>query len=179
MQIEDGRGTGSLLGISKTGNRGDVSSRSNERIYYISRDSGQSYMWASGTYDAGAGDTILLVKNTSTTRNLYIKAIWISTDTETRVVVHIPTSEVTPTGTSITGRNMNSASSNAAEATAIRDETNNSQGNIYWSGEIQAATNPYEINFHDGLILGQNESIGIDYVADVGACDVTIIGYFE
>ena len=177
--IDDGRGRGNAAGVSLTGNRLDVSSRSDARIYYISRDNGDAYTWSSGTYDAAAGDTILLVKNTSTTQRLHIKKISLSADVESRVVIHVPTSEVTPTGTAITGVNLNSTSGNSAAATAIRDETNNSQGNILWSGEIQAAIAPYEVNFEDAVILGQNDSIGVDYVADAGACDVVITGFYE
>ena len=133
----------------------------------MSRDEGQAYSWSSGTYDYAALDTILLVKNTSTTKPLFITSISLSGDTDTRVVIHRPTTEVTPTGTSVTGVNLSGPdSTNAADATAIRDETNNSQGSIIWSGEIQAASDPYIVDLKNAVILGTNQSIGVDYVTD-------------
>jgi hypothetical protein len=110
---------------------------------------------------------------------LHIDGIYLSSDTDTRAVIHVPTSEVTVTGTTITGFNLNTSSANVAEAEAARDETNNSQGNIVWSGEIQASSDPIYIDFSGALILNTNDSIGIDYVADVAACDVVIAGHYQ
>lgn len=177
FQIEDGKGSGNLAEVNADQQLVTKSVTETE-FEFTSVNNGQSYSWASGTYDAAAADTILLIKNTSSTRRLHIDTIWLSSDTDTRAVIHIPTTEVTPTGTAITGVNLNTASSNVAEATAIRDETDNSQGNIIWSGEIQAAGSPTIVDFNGALILARNDSIGVDYVADVAACDVTITGHF-
>ena len=178
LQIEDGKGSGRRASVA-TSNRLDTSARSNKRLFYISRDNGQLFSWASGTADIGAGDTALLVKNTATNKNLYIERIWVSSDIETRVIIHLPTTEVTVTGTTITGINLNTGSSNVAEASAARDEINNSQGNIIWSGEIHPTSTPLEIEFDGALILAKNRSVGVDMVADGSAFDVTIIGHFE
>ena len=162
-----------------TGNRLHVDAKMTPRVGIQSRDNGSTFSWASGTYDADANDTILLVKNTSTTQNLYVTTICLSTDVETRVVIHLPTTDVTVAGTTITGTNLNTVSANVASASAARDETGNSQGNIIWSGEIQAATNPFSVEFFASIVLGQNKSIAVDYVADVAACDVNILGFYE
>ncbi len=177
LQIEDGLGRGFVAQVASEGHL-VVDALTTTGMAHISDAHGLSFTWSSGTYDAAAGDTILLVKNTSTTRNLFIIAITLSADVETRVVVHLPTTEVTPTGTAVTGVNLNSTSSNAALATAIRDETNNSQGGIVWAGEIQATSEPYSVPTFGAIIIGQNDSIGVDYVADAAACDVTIYGFF-
>ncbi len=178
LQIEDGKGSGRRASVS-TSNRLDTSARANKRLFYISRDNGQLFSWASGTADIDGGDTALLVKNTATNKNLYIEHIWISSNTETRVIVHLPTTEVIVTGTTIIGINLNTGSSNVAEAAAARDQTNNSQGDIIWSGEIQATSAPLEIEFDGALILAKNRSVGVDILADGSAFDVTIIGHFE
>ncbi len=103
-----------------------------------------------------------------------------SADTEGRVVIHRPTTEVTPTGIAVTGINTNGTSNNVADATAIRTETNNTQGDILWAGELQAVNDPYHVDPRSAWILGQNQSIGVDYVLEVNAVvDVTIMGYFE
>ena len=177
--IEDGSGKGFSAIVNADGHL-VVDAVNLEEITHVSDEHGLSFSWSSGTYAPGTGgDTILLVKNISTDKNLFIKDIYLSTAAETRVVIHIPTTEVTPTGTAITGTNLNNTSSSVAEATAIRDETNNSQGNIVWSGEIPILGAPYKIDFYGAIILGQNDSIGIDYVADPTACDVVIVGWFE
>ncbi len=178
FMIEDGKGTRGTAGVNED-QQLTVASVNQTEFEFVSKEKELAFSWSSGTYDAAANDTILLIKNTSRTNNLHIDGIWLSTDTETRVVVHVPTTEVTVTGTTITGVNLNTGSANVAEASAARDETNNSQGNIIWSGEIQATGEPYFIDFAGALILGTNSSIGVDYVADVAACDVTITGHYQ
>lgn len=157
-----------------------VTARQEPRIAQESRDNGQSCSWSSGTYDYDAADTVLLIKNTSETQKLYVHSVSMSGDTDTRVVVHCPTTEVaSPTGTAITGSNLNRVSNNVAPATAIRDETTNAQGDIIWAGEIHAATNATVLTYSGMLVIGTNQSIGVDYVTDGTACDVTIMGYYN
>ena len=133
--VEDGQGTGNKAVVDSEGHL-IVDALTFPDIAHVSDVHGKTFFWASGTYDPDAGDTILLVKNTSSTDKLFITDIWVSTDIETRVVVHLPTSEVTVTGTTITGVNSNTTSSIVASASAARDEKNNSQVDVIWSGEI-------------------------------------------
>ena len=179
IMIEDGRGTGQAAGISPTGNRLDVSSRADERIYYISRDNGDTYSWSSGTYSATGGDTILIVENTSTTQKLYIKEISLFSLVKTRVVIHCPTASFTHSGTGVTGVNLNRTSGNSASATATRDEVNNVQGAIVWQSDIPILGNPYIVPFHDSIVLGQGDSVGVDFVTTSGAVDVNILGFYD
>ena len=138
---------------------------------------GQAYSWANVTYDAAANDTILLVKNTSTTHNLHIDQIWCHGDTTTTVAVFWA-SGVTPAGTTVTGVNLNTTSSNTAEATAKGDETGNSGGSNVWVGSIPA-DNATPVLISSGLILASGYSIGVDYATDGGEALVTIIGHYE
>ena len=131
LQIEDGKGSGNNVEVNSDKQLVVLAITKNE-LKFVSQNKGLAFSWASGTYDPDAGDTILLVKNTSATKELHIKSITLSCDTETRAVVHLPTTDVTVTGTTITGTNLNAASSNVAEASAAKDETGNSQGNIVW-----------------------------------------------
>ncbi len=179
IQIIDGTGSGQSVGVSPTGNRFNVSSRTDERIYYISRDNGDAYAWASGTYSATGDDTILILTNTSTTQKLYITKMTLFSLVKTRFIVHCPTASFTDSGTNIVGTNLNRTSGNTASATATRDEINNVQGDIVWTGDIPILGNPFEIRFHDALILGQGDSVGIDYVTTSSAVDITILGFFD
>ena len=144
---------------------------------FVSEKHGRTYSWASGTYNYIAADTILLVKNTGSPL-LYVDGVWLSVDTDTRVVIHLPTAEVTVAGVTVTGVNLNTSSGNVAEASAAQDETGNTQGGVIWSGEIHAAQAPVFIPFGGAVILAKNKSIGVDYVTVGTACDVVIIGHY-
>lgn len=177
LTIDDGKGSGSSAEVT-TDNLLKTFAVTETEFEFSSDVKGKAFAWASGTYDPAAGDTILLVKNTSTSEELHIDAIWLSTDVDTRVVIHMPTTNVTVAGTTITGTNLNSQSGNAAAASAARDETGNTQGDIIWSGEIMAAEGMTDVSLGGALILGQNASVGVDFVANVAACDVTIWGHY-
>ncbi len=177
IQIEDGKGSGFKAQVNDE-NQLIVRAVTESILEHVSEEKGEAYSWASQTYTPSAGDTVLLVKNTSV-EHLHIFKVWLSSDIETRWIIHLPTTEVTPTGTTITGVNLNTSKSGVAEATAIRDETNNSIGDVLWSGETQAASPPYLLEFDGALILAKNKSLGVDIVGNPGAVDVTIIGHYE
>jgi len=179
LRLEDGKGRGFEVAI-ESDNHLQTDSVVQTKVEHLSEEKGDSYMWASGSYDPMVGnDTILLVQNTSDTQNLHINRIWLSTAVDTRVTIHLVTVALTPAGTAIVGTNMNTNSSRVAAAIAKRDETNNSIGSIIWSGEIYALSGPYEVVIAGAVILGKNKSIGVDYVVDPTACDVTIMGYYD
>lgn len=175
---------GQAQSVTEAGGKGraDVSARADAREYYVSRDEGEAYSWRNATYNYTAADTILLVKNTHTTKALVISSITMAGDSATEVLVHIPTAEVTPTGTEVTGLNRNGNSSNVAAATAKGNETNNSSppaaATIDFSTRIGADA-PYHYETHDTLRLAQNQSVGVDFVTVGAAADVTITGYYE
>ena len=177
--LEDGKGKGNQAEVNSD-NQLTVKAVIETEIEFNSEAKGGAYAWASGTYNPATGDdTILLVKNTSDTLNLHIDTVWLSTAVDTRVVIHLVTADVTLAGITIVGTNLNTNSSNVAPASAIRDETGNTQGTIIWSGEIFAASQPQVIEWDGAVILGKNISIGVDYVTDPTACDVVIIGHFN
>ena len=147
---------------------------------------GAAYSWANVTYNADANDTILLVKNDSTTQNLHIDQIWCHSDTTTVVRVHVPRdgsgAVITPAGTTVTGVCLNFAKGNTASATAKADETDNDITNasskIVWAGSIPA-DNSTPVLINSGLVIASTESIAVDYVEDVAEAYVTIIGHYE
>lgn len=166
-------------GLSGKSRRLDVSSRGDTRLFYVSRDDGQAYSWT-GVYASGANETVLLVKNTSTTRDLIITEIEFVSDAATRVRIHLPTVEVTPGGgATIVGRNLNTGSTNAAEATGKQNESDNALGNIILDTLI-GVSEPHGETWEDGLRITQNKSIAVDFVTAASALGgATIIGYFE
>ena len=140
---------------------------------------GLAYSWTNATYNYDAADTILAVQNTSTTHNLHIDHIWCHGDTTTRVIVHATSEDgFTIAGTTVTGVNLNRASSNTAAATAKADETGNTQGNIIWAGSIPA-DNATPVAIGLGVILDLSDVIAVDFTDDGGEALVTIIGHYE
>ena len=166
-------------GESGASRRLDVSARSDSRTFYTSRDAGQVYAWA-GLYNSSDGETVLLVKNTSTTLTLVIVHMEVVSDAITRVRVHLPTSEITPAGGAvITGINLNTASTNAAPALGRQNENTNSVGDVI-EDTLIAANEPHEVEYSNGLRITQNKSIAIDVATGATALGgATIIGYFE
>ncbi len=152
-------------------------------LEHASQESLDAYSWSSGTFNPGTDDTILLVQNKSSD-DLQITTVWLSTDVDTRVIIHSPTAVFTiASATSITGVNLNKRGSNLLStdkttADARQNETGNVRGDILWAGEIMAAGNPFSVSLEGAVILAKGDSIGVDYVADVAACDVTIMGHF-
>lgn len=173
--LEDGKGTGSKAQVNKE-NQLIVKATSQSEIEHSSEEEGLAYIWSTDAINPGAGDTVLLLKNTSDTA-LHIHSVTISGSTTSEYTIHLPTTEVTVTGNTVTGVNMNTASSNVADASAANTETNNSQGNVILSPFILADTAQ---NFLlDGIILGKNKSMGIDVVANTTLSAISIFGHYE
>lgn len=139
----------------------------------------RSFSWSNATYNYSAADTILLVQNSASARNLIVDQIWCHSDTTTRVIIHATNeASLTHSGTSVTGVNLNRASSNTAEATATADEVNNVQGNILFAGSISSDSSaPMLVNA--GIILDLNDIIAVDFVDVGGEALVTIHGHYE
>jgi len=146
-------------------------------LEHESEENGSGYNWSSGTVDIDAADTVLLIKNDSDT-NLHIECVKIANGSlSSAYLVHLPTTEVTVTGSTVTGTNLNTTSSNVADATAASDETNNSQGNVLATVFLAADSNNSVET--PGLILGKNKSVAVDVVNNVVESAVSIIGHFE
>jgi len=174
--IKDGKGSGFLAQVNDE-NKLRTYSTTESEISYESETNFRSYSWTNVTYNYTAGDTILLVKNTSITANLIIDKIVVSGDVETEVVIHSPTC-TTPTGTAVTGVNLNRTSSLTASATAKANESTNSQANPIWKGRIDG-NSTLNIELHGSIILGLNNCIAIDFTTVGSACNVTILGYYH
>ena len=175
-QIEDGKGTGNRAEVNKE-NQLIIKAISESELEYESEVNGLAYSWSSGIVDVAAGnDTVLLVKNLSD-KPLHILSISIANgSTASAYTIHLPTTEVTPTGTAIVGTNLNTASSNVADALAKSLETDNTQGTVI--GTVWLAVDRSIIIPTEGVILGKNKSVGVDVIADTSESAVTIVGHY-
>jgi hypothetical protein len=176
VKIYDGTGKGYVASVTSENKMRTYATTASE-ISYESEANERAYSWVNATYDYTAGDTILLVKNTSTTEDLLIDSITVAGDTETEVVIHCPTC-ATPTGTAVTGVNMNRKSNKTADATAKATESTNSQANIIARILIDGNSSEF-YNLNGSVVLGLNDCIAVDFTTNGGACYVTINGYYH
>ena len=179
---------GKILGVSPDGsglNEMKVDNEGQAQVFAVIEDelehqsekNGQSFNWCSGTVNLIAGETILLLKNTSD-KQLHVESITVwNGSVASEYTIHLPTTEVTPTGTAVTGTNLNTGSSEVADALAKSDETDNSQGNIVFTPYL-AVDSSKTVNTR-GLILAKNKSVAIDVVEDTAESSVTIRGFFK
>jgi len=175
LQIEDGKGSGEQVAVSD--NKLEVDSSSMSRIYFRSKNQGDTFTWSNVSYDYDANDTILLVKNTSRTKTLVVTDIFISGDTTTPYAIHIPECD-NPTGTSVTAVNPNRDSGEIADATAVSDETTNTQANVLFRG-IALNNTVTPINTRGSIRLGLNDCVAVDFATDGTAAYVVIAGFYE
>lgn len=178
LMIEDGKGTGKLAAVDSE-NRLSVKAVTEDEFLSAIED-GDGYSWTNATYDYAAADTILLVRNDSSNMNLIIREFAMSSDTATYATVHCPTATFVGAGTVVTGVNLNRVSGKVAPASAWSNETGNVQGAVIRRPSLAVANTDYEVHFAEGgVVLGNGQSIGVDYITNGAACRATIYGYFE
>ena len=174
--IEDGKGRGYKQSVSSS-QRGNVSSKSNPRMYYVSREKGQAFSFLS-EYSATSGDFIGCVMNTSSDKNFVVSEIIVGGVEAGHFEVVKVTG--TPAGTTITGGLLNFSKSNTAEATAFGDAAVTGLTEDYELSHIRTqASESKSMSFQQSLILSKDTAIGIKYVGTTGLVEITILGYFE
>ena len=147
-----------------------------ETLFESSSEKGKSFNWSSGIIDIDIGDTVLLVKNTSDIP-LHIESITINNGSvASQYQIHLPTTEVTPTGTTVTGTNLNTGRAEVADALAKSDETDNTQGPIIFHPMLGVDDDKTVDTV--GLILAKNKSVAIDVVSETSESGVTIRAHY-
>jgi len=180
MKIEDGKGKSGDMSVSST-QRGNVSAKTAPRIMYSSRDDGLGFTAVYDGITAAAGDYVAYLKNSSSTRNLFVSDVsaggvenikwklWVVTGTAAAGET------VTPTG-------LNLSKSIPAEAAAMAGNTTITgltPGAQLASGR-SGANSGAEVHFHDSLILGPNNAIVVEYdTGTAGICELVIHFHYE
>lgn len=146
--------------------RANVSSRSDGRRYYTSRDQAQAYSVTFEHSAAADGEYSLYIKNTSPTRRLVLSAIGLNAGNIARMKLWFVTGTAT-NGVAIIPQNLNRASSNAAEVTTIHDGGGTAIGGLTTSGipidDIGMGANDHrEFRLDDAIHLGQNDAVAIE-----------------
>lgn len=158
----------------------NVSSRSDTRAFYISRDSEQGYVLHIQDAAADAGDIIAYLKNTSSSLSIFIRRIEVKAENAAKWVVAYG-DETAATGTEVTPINLNKKSSNAASVSAFG---NGAVGGVTATQTVaslrHAANGSSMEDFQDMMILGQNDNIIVEYdVGTTGLAEVDIYFYMD
>lgn len=178
LQIEDGVGTGQQVGVSPTGNRLNVSSRSEDRVYYISRDNGDAYSTVS-IDTAAAGEYNFYFKNTSQKQKFYVTAITVGSGS--LGIFKVAKVTGTAAGTPITPSNLNFTSSNVASASCFGNAavTGLTEEKLIDVISIGADTQKL-VFYHDAIILGQGDAIAVETDTSAGdTVHISMIGFFD
>lgn len=180
MIIEDGKGSGKSASVSSV-QRLNVSAKINPRIFYISRDDGQAYSASMSGFSADAGEFVFYLKNTSSTRNMFISQITVSALQAVLWKLWSVTGTAAA-GTSITPTNLNLSSGLIAESISMG-------GGAAITGLTEdgilipfrsTATASMNGSFVDALILGPGKAIAVEYdTGTTGICDVNVMFHYE
>ena len=143
--------------------------------------SGEAFSWNAVSADIATTETALLVRNDSSSKKLVIEKLYVYSDVATAIDVHLVTATFTIAGTAVVGVCLNKSGATVADATAKTDETGNTQGDIIvtlHTPELTTSAESVGYDFNGSVILGQNQAIGVDIVADSAAFECTLVGYF-
>ena len=179
MQVLDGKGRGYNAEVNSD-NQLVTRAVSISALHQASLNS-EAFAWNAVTADIAGAETALCVRNDSSTKYLVIDKLYVYSDVPTAVDVHLVTANFTAAGTAVVGVCLNKASATIADATAKADETGNTQGDIILTlhtPELTTAAESVSYDFEGAVILGDDQAIGVDIVADSAAFECTIIGHY-
>lgn len=162
--------------------RANVSSRSDSRSYYNSRDRGLCFSLVWDDADAAAGDLICYWQNLRSDKELVITSVGVNAILASTVQLYFVTVGTPSGGNALTPTNLNKGSANDAPASSARGDAALSgltEDGIIDSVQVQA-TGHEEMRLGDRIRLGQNDAIAIKYnVGTSGRCFGVIFGYYE
>lgn len=176
ITIEDGKGTGRKAEVNDE-NELVVRAITEPEIEHASGKLGKAFAWVSADGDIDAGDTRLYVRNDSDTPLILDNANFLPANVACDWSINIGTVSTTPTGTVVTGVNLNTASANTAEATAYDDETAVADGTPV--DYVHTDTTGTVDHILTGIILGKNHFIQINQETESTSGRVTLKGHFE
>jgi len=180
MKIEDGKGKNGDMSVSVS-QRGNVSAKTRDRTFYVSRDDEQAFNAVMPSFNGVAGNYVFYIKNTSSTKNLFLNSLEYHSVEAVKWKVY----QVTGTaagGTVITPSNLNLGSGRTAEASCMGGGatiTGLTLGNQIGTHRTQALGEA-GMDFGEGLILAPNTAIMVEYnTGTTGLCEIDCIFHYE
>lgn len=137
----------------------------------------KAYSWVSAYTTSGADEEVIYIQNTSNTDDLELHQIIAGSAVNSVFTLYQVTG--TAAGTSITGSNLNLASSKTATANAFGNAsvTGLTLGNAL--AKVRVLSNYSDMKDLQGsIIVKPNTAIAVSN-SGTGACDVTIIGHYN
>ncbi len=172
--------TGSFQETHGSDSRLNVSSRSDSRIFYVSRDNGQAYVLRIEDDDAAANDLVAYIRNDSKDKRLYVTDIHFNS--ENAATFKLAFGDATAaTGTTVTPVNLNNSSSNDADVTALGNgAVGGAAASTFFSSVRTVAGGFVNWESKDALILGQNDNVVIEYdTGSTGDIEIDIFFFIE
>ena len=179
MKIQDGKGRGPEASVSED-HRLNVSAKTNPRLFYVSRDDELAFNVVSIYATAAAGNIIMYLKNTSSTKQIFIKQVHGYSDNNVLWKVWAVAGDATG-GSELTPTNLNLGSGREAEAEARGDGsvTDITTGGIIDVFRSQAYGHGFVI-LEDAVILGPNDAIAVEYdTGTTGNAEIAILMHYE
>lgn len=179
MKIEDGKGKNGDASVSSS-QRLDVSARTAPRPMYAARDDGVSFS-AIYHFTAAAGEHIAYLKNTSSSRNMFIGDISFG-GVETILWKVFFCTGTAAAGETVTPTPTNKSKSIPAEATAMAGDT--AITGLTTDGEFttrrSSANGTDEENFDGTIILGPGDALVVEYDTGTGGiAEIDIHFHYE
>ena len=162
----------------------NVSSRSDTRSYYISRDEGGAYSVPFDFQSATAGEFGCYWKNSDTAKTLVIDSIGVNSVEASRVKLWFVTGTAGG-GTSLTPTNLNKMSGNASQSISMEGGSASTGITGLTTAELidfiyVPALGHEEFRLQDRVRLGQNDAIAIEYdEGTTGDLSGVVFGFFE
>lgn len=181
MKIEDGKGKNGDMSVSAS-QRGNVSAKTNPRIFYASRDDQKAYnAIMDSSFSAAAGDYVFYLANTSSSDNLFVKHI----EFHSVQAVKWRIWEVSGTaagGTTITPANLNLASGLSSSTICMGGgATITGLSTVKQIGTHRTEPDgDATMHYDDALIIGPNKAIAVEYdTGTTGICEIDCFYHFE
>ena len=180
MRIEDGKGKAGDCSVSAS-QRLNVSAKTKNRLFYISRDDGLAFNAIMPSFSAAAGEYVFYLKNDSSTRNLMVDSIEFHSVQAVHWKIFVCTGTAAA-GTTITSGNLNLGSGIPSEAVAMGGGatiTGLTLGQQIGTHRTEA-TGEAGMDFGGGLILTPGTAIVVEYdTGTTGLCEIDTLYHFE
>lgn len=173
--INDGKGRGRSASVNEA-QQLNVHAVTNSFLQYESEANGNAYTWSTGSISTGGAktDSALMIKNTAR-GYLHIDRIIISSTTNGAYDIRVTTIN-NPSGTVVSGLNMNTQSGNVPDALSYYKETTNKGSGEIISSFFVGAYNPFTFDTR-GLFLSKNKCLTITS-ASASTMSVTVFGHY-
>jgi len=180
MKIEDGKGKNGDASVSSV-QRLNVSGKNAPRYFYASRDFGLAFNAVYDDLTVAAGEYSAYLKNTSSTRNLFIGHVEFHSAESVKWKIW-EVSGTAASGASLIPSSFNLASGIPAEADAMSGDTAiTGLTTIKQIGSHRSeALSDSAMDFEGALILGPGKAIAIEYdTGTTGICSHDIFFWYE